>query len=606
MPGETVWSDARTAPNSSLEGQTLPGYLELFDEPVIAIDGRWRIVGLNSLAVQLLGAGAADSLGAPCHSVLQAADALTGSPCEIGCPGPLVSDVTWIRERRLASSRLAGAGGQVWSTHVRCLVGSKVETLVFLNHRPTGRAPAEGPAADYPAITCIPALLRLTDACDAARLVIDKAVEATGATSGEVVIAGQCPDVCKAHTLATGGEGAAKVHLEHAGPNGAATLLKLAARFGTPVIELTDRQPAGSVRSTLHPWLVSAPLQIPGRFLGALIVRGSSVRARIGSTLSVLSLLANEFTLFLRWAPPCQHSPAGLARPRLRLITLGGFAAELDGRNIPLERFGRRHGVELLKRLAAADGHSMTREETRSDFWPDASAQAGMSSLRAVLHSLRHALEPGLSPGQESAFIRADGDRIGLRRDAVEVDIDEFVACHARCLELSRLGNKAEALRAGQAAIALYRGQFLGDRERNDWSVAARFRLHETFTDTVRQVAAVLEESGDWKGAVATLYKAVRADPTGEEPNLALIKGLWNAGEVSRALEQYRRYTSVARESLSLGPSPQMMELARMMSAAPSVHAGNGSGRTGYTRRKDHQGALFTTGPGNLRRSALR
>lgn len=582
------------------------GHLERFDEPVIAIDEKWRIAGLNSLAVQFLGAGEATALGAPCYAVLQAADALTGSPCEKGCPGPLVSDVTWIRERRLTSTRRAGTGGQVLSTHVRCLVGSNVETLVFLSNRPPGRAPGQAPAADYSAITCVPALLRVADACDAARLVIERAVEVTGASSGEVVIAGHGPDVYKAHTLATGGEGAAKVHVEHAGPNGVARLLKLAARFGTPVIELADRQASGAVQSTLHPWLVSVPLQMPGRFLGTLTVRGSSERVRIGSTLSALSLLANELTFFLRWAPQCQHSPAGLARRRLRVITLGGLAVELDGRSIPLERFERKQGVELLKRLAAADGHSMTREEIRSAFWPDAPAQAGMTSLRAVLHSLRRALEPGLPPGQESAFIRADGGRIGFRRDAVEVDIDEFMACHARCLELSRLGNRAEALRAGQAGIALYRGQFLADRERNDWSVAARFRLHETFMDTVRQVAGVLEETGDWEGAVATLHKAVLADPTREEPNLALIKGLWRAGEASRALEQYRRFASVAREALSLGPSPEMMELARMMSAASSVHTGNGAGKTGNTGRKDLQSVLSTTRPSNLRRSVRR
>jgi DNA-binding SARP family transcriptional activator len=584
----------------------LPGYLERFDEPVITIDDKWRIAGLNLLAVQLLGAGAANSLGAPCHAVLQAADALTGSPCEKGCPGPLVSDVSWIRERRLTSAKLAGAGGQMWSTHVRCLVGSNVETLVFLSNRPPGRAPAEAPAADYSAITCVPALLRLADACDAARLVIEKAVEVAGASSGEVVIAGQGPDVDKAHTLATGGGDAAKVHVEHAGPNGVAGLLKLAARFGTPVIELADRQASDAVRPTFHKWLVSVPLQMPGRFLGAMIVRGSSERVKIGSTLSTLSLLANELTFFLRWAPQCQHSPAGLARRRLRVTTLGGLAVELDGRSIPLERFERKQGVELLKRLAAADGHSMTREEIRSAFWPDAPAQAGMASLRAVLHSLRRALGPGLPPGQESAFIRADGDRIGLRRDTVEVDIDEFMACHARCLELSRLGNRAEALRAGQAAIALYKGLFLADRERNDWSVAARFRLHETFMDTVRQVAVVLEETGDWEGAVATLHKAVLADPTREEPNLALIKGLWRAGEASRAREQYRRYASVARDALSLGPSPDMKELARMISATALVHAGNGAGKTGNTGRKDLRSILSTTRPRNLRRSARR
>jgi DNA-binding SARP family transcriptional activator len=382
--------------------------------------------------------------------------------------------------------------------------------------------------------------------------------------------------------------------------------LKLAARFGTPVIELADRQASGAAQPTLHPWLVSIPLQMPGRFLGALIVKGSSEQVRIGPALSALSLLASELTFFLRWAPQCQHSPAGLARRRLRVMTLGGFAVEMDGRSIPVERFERRHGVELLKRLAAADGHSMSREEVRNAFWPDAPAPAGMTSLRAVLHSLRRALEPGLPPGQESAFIRADSERIGLRRDAVEVDIDEFMACHARCLELSRLGNRAEALRAGQAAIALYRGLFLADRESNDWSVAARFRLHETFMDTVRQVAGVLEETGDWEGAIATLHKAVLADPTREEPNLALIKGLWRAGEASRALEQYRRYASVAREALSLGPSPEMVELARMMSAASSVHMVNGAVKTGNTGRKGLQSVLSTTRNGDMHRSERR
>jgi hypothetical protein len=62
---------------------------------------------------------------------------------------------------------------------------------------------------------------------------------------------------------------------------------------------------------------------------------------------------------------------AALRRPTVRITTLGRFAVEVDGEEVPIDEWGSRRARQLCKRLVAARGWPVTRDELFELLWPD-------------------------------------------------------------------------------------------------------------------------------------------------------------------------------------------------------------------------------------------
>src|SRR5439155_21026034 len=68
--------------------------------------------------------------------------------------------------------------------------------------------------------------------------------------------------------------------------------------------------------------------------------------------------------------------------PRLDLQLLGGFRASIDGGTVPADAWRYRRAAALVKRLALAPRHRLTRDEIIEALWPDVDADAGATNVR--------------------------------------------------------------------------------------------------------------------------------------------------------------------------------------------------------------------------------
>jgi DNA-binding SARP family transcriptional activator len=78
----------------------------------------------------------------------------------------------------------------------------------------------------------------------------------------------------------------------------------------------------------------------------------------------------------------------------LRIWLLGGFRAELDGRDVAAGSWRRNRARALVKLLALSPGRRLHREPVIDALWPDLDAAAGSANLRRALHFARGALRP--------------------------------------------------------------------------------------------------------------------------------------------------------------------------------------------------------------------
>ena len=209
---------------------------------------------------------------------------------------------------------------------------------------------------------------------------------------------------------------------------------------------------------------------------------------------------------------------------------LGGFEVIVDARPVPAEAWAQRRATDLVKLLALASGHRLSRDEVLEVLWPKLSADAAASNLHKAASYARRAL--------------GDRDAVVLRRGVVELAPNAEVMTDVERFE-----------RGDDAA---YRGDLLPDEPYAEWTLGPRAALRE-------RRLAVMRSQGRWE-------EMLRDDPADEEAHRALMRLRAASGDRPAAARQFR----TLREELSrvgVEPSSETFALQRELTRGPPVHA---------------------------------
>jgi DNA-binding SARP family transcriptional activator len=167
-------------------------------------------------------------------------------------------------------------------------------------------------------------------------------------------------------------------------------------------------------------------------------------------------------------------------------------------------------------------------------------------------------------------FVRNEGDRYYFNQHAsCLIDVQEFEAMVA-------VGQKAEAKGATKAAIAsyeaamdLYRGDYMEDEPFAEWCRWERERLCEVYLDMLRRLAALWEGSESWERSVEVLRTALRVDPLQEKVHRALMYALWASGRRDEAVRQYQVCRDLLLDELGVPPLPETEHLLESITTSP-------------------------------------
>jgi predicted ATPase/DNA-binding SARP family transcriptional activator len=262
-------------------------------------------------------------------------------------------------------------------------------------------------------------------------------------------------------------------------------------------------------------------------------------------------------------------------RKRWRFELLGTTRARYhDGEWIPLPC---QKPVALLLYLAANPQRPHSREALAELLWPGCDSEAGRSSLRTALYSLRRLLES--AGAATDALFLSDRTSLRLDPDAFTTDLQEYLAAVAEAARTRMPADRARAL--GQAA-SCYRGEFMAGFP-DAWAFEERARLVTTQREVLQGLVRVHEELGDAEGALSAAREMVAVDPLWEEAHYEVMRLYAALGQPSACLRQYQELERVLREELDETPSAQVRALAEELrqgarslvvarSASPPTH----------------------------------
>jgi ATP/maltotriose-dependent transcriptional regulator MalT/DNA-binding SARP family transcriptional activator len=232
--------------------------------------------------------------------------------------------------------------------------------------------------------------------------------------------------------------------------------------------------------------------------------------------------------------------------PRLpapvQIEALGSFRVLREGVPVAADEWQSRKARELLKRLVARRGRTVSRETLMEGLWPEGDPAKLANRLSVSLSTVRTALDPERRFDPDHSVRAAEG-MVALDLDHVAVDVDMFLNEADSALALRRQG-EPETTDLLEAVEATYTGDFLEEDLYEDWAVPLREEARAAYLEVARALAEDALAAGSPDRAIRYLLRILEKDAFDEAAHLTLVSALAIARRHGEARRAYRAYSA--------------------------------------------------------------
>lgn len=246
-----------------------------------------------------------------------------------------------------------------------------------------------------------------------------------------------------------------------------------------------------------------------------------------------------------RLTPPDPATAAESWPWPIRVYTLGRFEILCDDKPLRSSGKAQHKPLELLKCLCAFGGQAVNQAQVSDALWQDTDGDAADQALRTTLHRLRKLL-------QHEQAVRLEDRHLYLDPRYLWADCLAFdrVAHHPRMADRACL----------QRALNRYRGPFLPG-ESAPWALAFRERLRAHYMSMAERLGVLLEQEGDYLGAVDCYLRAIEVEPVAESFYRRLMNAYARLGRRAEALAAYQRCRQTLLSRLGVSPTQETLAL---------------------------------------------
>jgi YVTN family beta-propeller protein len=260
----------------------------------------------------------------------------------------------------------------------------------------------------------------------------------------------------------------------------------------------------------------------------------------------------------------------------IELRLLGHLEVLADGQLVQVPR-----GLEraVLAMLAINAGRPVSIDRLTDQLWEGEPPQNAAKSVQIYVSRLRKSL------GNEHIETTTAGYM--LRLDPGAIDIARFEALLDDGKDALERENFAEAKRTLSNALALWRGDALGDFRFATFAQDEIRRLEELRNIAEADYVDAQLALGDADGAVPRLRRLIGAQPLWERPRAQLMLALYRLGRQAEALELYRASRADLDRELGIEPSADLVELhRRILNKDPTLGPSRRSPRIAVEARR--------------------
>jgi LuxR family maltose regulon positive regulatory protein len=235
-----------------------------------------------------------------------------------------------------------------------------------------------------------------------------------------------------------------------------------------------------------------------------------------------------------------------------KIFTLGQFKLERDGKRLIFQGKTPQKALLMLKALIALGGRDVRQEQIIDLLWPESEGDTAHIAFKTLLSRLRQLL--GVKD-----VITLQGGKVSLNPETCWVDTWAFEKSFSRAREaweekrsVDRFG---KAVRLTEAALAVYKGNFLQCDEGYDWTSSQRERLQKKYLFLVSKLGEHLQETKRWEEVAEHYEKAIEIDPLPEEFHQNLMLCYLQLGQINEGIAVYRRFRKNGSGGQGMTPS---------------------------------------------------
>lgn len=253
--------------------------------------------------------------------------------------------------------------------------------------------------------------------------------------------------------------------------------------------------------------------------------------------------------------------------PTLRVRLFGRFEVRRDHRLIPQQAWGRRKTQTLLKILLAERGRVLSQDQLVEILFGGIDPEKELHNLHTRISELRRVIEPGLKKGIASQFILRVGEGYCFSKKApCWLDTEAFLEHLSAARKAREEGRWHLAIESYEAALELYRGEYLEEDRYEEWSLAPRDDWQNRYLNALSHLAECYAQLEDVPRAVECCERVLETDSARERVIRQLMRLHCLGGEHARAIEVYQAGVRALKERLDVVPSPQTQALYQQIS----------------------------------------
>ena len=288
--------------------------------------------------------------------------------------------------------------------------------------------------------------------------------------------------------------------------------------------------------------------------------------ARVEQDSRNLKDLQQQLQSLLDTIPPATPIPQASPAAQLSLYCFGPFKVSVDGEAVSLRRAGK--GLTIIKYLASVGRRPVPRDVLLEILWPSADPQTANNRLKATMHQLRQAFTPFEAAAISRDWLYYDEGCYLLNPDLnVWTDVQAFEQLWREGMRLERAHEVDRAIVLYQKAETLYRGDFLEEDLLEEWTLARREALKDTYLTILDKLGNYWFQVGNLESAIEGWKKIILRDPWREDVYRHLMSCYFRTGQRTLALRWFEICEQTLRAQLNLAPEPETLELYQSIRA---------------------------------------
>jgi DNA-binding SARP family transcriptional activator len=234
---------------------------------------------------------------------------------------------------------------------------------------------------------------------------------------------------------------------------------------------------------------------------------------------------------------------------------LGDFNVTIQETNLKLPA---SRSLSLFKYLLLHHKQHTPREVLMEVFWPDAEPETARNNQNVAIHSLRRAIRSVIFL---PVIVFRDGAYGFENNVEVWLDVEEFERCVNAGQRLEARHQRTAAIAEYEAAISLYKGDFLEQNPYEEWTVLERERLRVAYLETLDRLSQIYFGQERYAMCITVCKLILTRDRCREDAHSLLMRCYSRQGQDHLALRQYQICVEALRMELDVAPAPETTKL---------------------------------------------